>query len=380
MAHGSQKAVITAILANGAVTAIKFLAALTSGSAAMLNEAVHSLMDTLNQLFLLLGLREAARPADRIYAFGHGQKKYLWNLWSAIGLFSIGAGLGLMHALHSWQALGQGHEPAAPVTLAGVQIDPLWINLLVLGIALLLEGYSFLVALTEFLKRMRADGQTAPLRYLLQANDPTLVAVVLEDSVAMIGLVFAALGVGLAAITGNAAYDIFFSGLIAIMLGLIAFYLGYTNMRFLADVRDPEAEAAFRAVVDNHPEVERCHDLRSIVIDERHTVLVAQVELREEAIVPGLHDIIEARREAILAGVPARRRDTLEVRCYAAARASVESTLARTEAIIDELQQQVRARIPRVHHVTVEVEGIRAPVGAAIPTGPAGLSPPVPAP
>lgn len=367
MAHGSKKAVITAIISNAIVTVIKFLTALTAGSAAMMNEAVHSLMDTLNQGFLFFGLREAERPADTTYAFGHGQKRYLWNLWSAIGLFSIGAGLGLAHAWHSWHKLGET-ETASAVELLGTAISPLTLNLLVLGVALLLEGYSFLVAMREFLKVMRRDGYRNPFRYLLAASDPTLVAVVLEDSVAMLGLLFAALGVGLAALTGQAEWDILFSALIALMLGVVAFYLGWTNMRFLADMRDPEAEELFLQVAHEHGEIERCHDLRSIIIDEQHTVLVAEIELREEALVPGLHARINAEQEAILDMMPRHRRENEEIRCYAAARAAVQTTLTRTEQIIDELEQQVRAQLPRVTHITVEVEGI-APLPQSILTG-----------
>ena len=145
MAHGSKKAVITAITANSIVTVLKFFTALAGGSASMMNEAVHSLMDTLNQGFLFLGLREADRPADQTYAFGHGQKKYLWNLWSAIGLFSIGSGLGLAHAWHSWQDLDKHQEPAL-IDIFGIFFDPHGLALIVLGLAFIIEGYSFLVA------------------------------------------------------------------------------------------------------------------------------------------------------------------------------------------------------------------------------------------
>jgi zinc transporter 9 len=360
MAHGSKKAVITAILSNAVVTVIKFLAALTAGSAAMMNEAVHSLMDTLNQGFLFFGLREAERPADATYAFGHGQKRYLWNLWSAIGLFSIGAGLGLAHAWHSWHKLGDA-ETASAIELPGITISPLTLNLLVLAMALLLEGFSFLVALREFRIVMRRDGYRNPLRYLMAASDPTLVAVVLEDSVAMLGLLFAALGVGLAALTGQAAWDILFSALIALMLGVAAFYLGWTNMRFLADMRDTEAEELFLQVAKEHGEIERCHDLRSIIIDQQHTVLVAEIELREEALVPDLHDRMDAERKAILELVPHERRQDDGIHSYAAIRAAVQTTLARTEQIIDELEQRVRTLLPRITHITIEVEGIAPP-------------------
>jgi zinc transporter 9 len=317
-------------------------------------------MDTLNQGFLFFGLREAERPADATYAFGHGQKRYLWNLWSAIGLFSIGAGLGLAHAWHSWHNLGNTGAASA-IELFGIPVPPLAVNLLVLGGSLLLEGFSFLVAMRGFLAAMRREGHRNPFRYLMVASDPTLVAVVLEDSVAMLGLLLAALGVGLAAMTGQAAWDILFSALIALLLGIVAFYLGWTNMRFLADMRDPEAEALLLRAAKEHPEIERCHDLRSIIIDERHTVLVAEIELREEALVPDLYARIDAERTAILALVPHARREDEEIHRYAAARAAVQTTLARTEQIIDELEQRVRKQLPRVTHITIEVEGIAPP-------------------
>lgn len=365
MAHGSKNAVLTAIASNTIVTIIKFIASVLSGSAAMMNETVHSLMDTLNQGFLLLGLRESERPADKTYAFGHGQKKYLWNLWSAIGLFSIGSGLGMSHAWHSWHNLGH-QEPAQALELLGFSFTPTTLNLVVLSVAFILEGYSFLVALKEFLKVMKRDGYSNPFRYLLKSNDPTLVAVVLEDSVAMVGLAFAALGVGLTAITGDPMWDVLFSALIAIMLGFIAFYLGYTNMRFLADMRDTGAETVFLSVADAHNEVERCHDLRSIILDESHTVLVAEIELREEAIIPELHDKIEALREEILNAMSADKRQEKKSHCYAIARAAAVVTLQRTEQIIDELEAEVKQRLPRVSHITLEVEGITSPAEAAL--------------
>ncbi len=357
MAHASRKAVLTAIASNFTVTVIKFIAGAGSGSASMINEAVHSLMDTLNQGFLFLGLRESEKPADQLYAFGHGQKKYLWNLWSAIGLFSIGAGLGLAHAWHSWEGLGQSHL-VEEVTLLGFTLSALWLNLGVLAAAFLLEGFSFVVAAREFLRRMRAEGQRNPFAYLLEADDPTLVAVVLEDSAAMLGLTLAALGILLTAFTGHAEYDILFSALIALMLGGIAFYLGFVNMRFLTDIRDTEAEEVFREVVEAHPEVERYHDLRSVIIDENHTVLVAEIELREEAMVAGLYERIQMRCESILDQLTGKRAQDTRYQQWASARASVEAVIARTEEIIDELENCIRERLPRVRHITLEVEGV----------------------
>jgi divalent metal cation (Fe/Co/Zn/Cd) transporter len=323
-----------------------------------MNEAVHSLMDTANQAFLFLGLMQSARPADQQYAFGHGQKKYLWNLWSAIGLFSIGSGLGIAHAWHSWHAGPPSADAQSTFIIGGVQFGPATITLIVLATAILLEGFSFFVATKQFLKEMRRDGFTSPFSYFSQSDNPTLIAVVLEDSVAMIGLVFAALGIGLSAATGNYHWDIGFSVLIAAMLGLIAIFLGIVNMRFLSDIRDSAAEELFSEIADQHPEVERFHDLRSVVIDDEHTVLVAEIELREEAILNGLQQAIEFHQQKLLEVVPTKRADDAALRTYIHNRAAVQATLERTEQIIEELVAEIQQRLPRVFHVTIEVEGI----------------------
>lgn len=359
MAQGSKKAVLYAICVNAIITVLKGLAAFATYSAAMMNEAVHSLMDTLNQLFLLIGLKRGGLPADREYAFGHGQKKYLWNLWSAIGLFSIGCGLGLAHAWHAYHQLHVIERPAA-VSILGLEIAPIWISAVVLLIALVLEGYVLLVAGREFAARMRAAGTRNLLRYLRDADDPTLLAVLLEDSIAVTGVILAATGIAMTEVTGNKLWDIGFSVIIAAMLGITAIFLGKINMRFLTSVRDQGAEQAFREICHLHSEIERFHDVRSVIVDETHTVVVAEVELREERLVGDLRERIDAHERALLSRVPEERLND-RVREYAEIRAVIQATLERTERIIDELETELKERCPRVFHLTVEVEGIAPP-------------------
>ena len=139
MTSGSKTAVLAAIGGNAFLTVLKFGAAFVGHSASMMNEAVHSLVDTLNQVFLNLGLHFGSKPPDQHYAFGHGQKKYLWNLWSAIGLFSIGCGLGLAHAWHVWSHLDQHELPRQLLVLGIGPIDVVWMSLVVLAIAFIVE-------------------------------------------------------------------------------------------------------------------------------------------------------------------------------------------------------------------------------------------------
>ncbi len=359
MAHSSKKAVVAALFGNAVITVLKFGAALLTHSASMMNEAVHSLMDTVNQLFLLLGLRYGERPADSRYAFGHGQKKYLWNLWSAIGLFSIGAGLGLAHAWSSYTDI-DSFTPLTNMQAFGYEFSPYWISAVVLAFALGVDGYVLSVASREVNARMRAAGTGGWLRYLARSDDPTITAVVLEDVVAVLGVLLAAAGIALTVWTGNPLWDIGVSVLIALMLGAIAFFLGAVNMRYLTDIRDPGAEQAFLDVANGLHEVERFHDLRSIVVDESNTIVVAEVELREEVVLSGLADKIDRRRRGLRADLPAERRDDPRLQQYIDNRAVVEATLERTEELVDQIEAQVRKICPRIVHVTIEVEGIAA--------------------
>jgi len=358
MSAGSKKVVLIAICGNAALTVLKFMVAVPTHSAAMMNEAIHSLMDTLNQLFLLMGLKSGSRPADRRYAFGHGQKKYLWNLWSAIGLFSIGCGLGLSHAWHAWQ---ESHNTAEQIIVKSTffgSIDPLALAMGVLLIALLVESWVLKVAWREFAQRARMNGHQNALSYLSQSDDPTLVAVLLEDAVAVIGVLLAAIGIALTHVTGIVLWDIGFSVVIAVMLGITAAFLGMINMRFLSDVRDQEAEEAFRLIVDAHKEIERYHDLCSIVIDDRNTVLVAEIELKEESILSALRErITQLRAESSVGITDLDSGESGQVE-FLSDRALVQATLERTEQIIDELELRLREQCPRVSHVTIEVEGI----------------------
>ncbi len=364
MATGSKKAVIYAIFGNGIVTLLKFGAAFVTHSAAMMNEAVHSMMDTANQVFLLMGLIRGGQPADRQYAFGHGQKKYLWNLWSAIGLFSIGCGLGLAHAWHAYHQLQTVERPSS-VFILGLAVDPIWVLAVVLMISLVLEGYVLLIAGRVFLARMRAGGHRGMLKYVFSADDPTLIAVLLEDTIAVTGVGLAAAGIGLSYLTSNPLWDIGFSVVIALMLGFTAFFLGMVNMRYLTNVRDHDAELAFQEIVAAQQEVDRYHDLRSVIVDENHTVVVAEVELREEVMIIGMQDRILAHERALLERIPRKRRQEEKLREYIATRALVQATLERTEEIIDELEAKLKTRCPQVFHLTVEVEGIAEPATPA---------------
>ena len=203
------------------------------------------------------------------------------------------------------------------------------------------------------------SGHQSALSYLSLSDDPTLIAVLLEDAVAVIGALLAAIGITLTHVTGVVFWDIVFSVVIAVMLGVTAVFLGMINMRLLSDVRDQEDEETFRLVVDAHPEFERYHDLRRIVIDNHNTVLVAGIELKGESIASVLRERIKQQRAAFssieIADLDNGKFGRVQ---FLSDRALVQATLERTEQIIDELELRLREECSRVSHVTIEVEDI----------------------
>lgn len=234
MSHNLTKAIGTAIITNGIVTILKLFTALAGGSASMMNSAIHSLINTLSQRNIILGFNATADPADQACTFTHMQKKHLQ---STINLFLIGAGLGIAYSLYIWSNLNNGQEPVL-VNIFGIFFDSRGLGLMVLGIAFITESYSFFITIKAFLASMRQNNCTNPFRYLLKSNNLSLMLVVLVNTMAILGLAFAALGISLTAATGNRIWDLGFSTLIAIMLGGIAFYLSRVSAQFSAPMRD----------------------------------------------------------------------------------------------------------------------------------------------
>jgi cation diffusion facilitator family transporter len=182
MAKGESKKVVYAALAgNLAIAATKFAAALWTGSTAMLSEAVHSTVDSGNQLLLLLGLARAARPPTPRHPFGHGMELYFWAFVVALLVFALG---GAFSIYEGW------HKIAAPEPLERV-----WVNFVVLGASMVFEGLSFRIAWREFRAVHAGQSMWSAIR---RSKDPSVFAVLLEDGAALIGLGLAAAGLGFA--------------------------------------------------------------------------------------------------------------------------------------------------------------------------------------
>ena len=185
--EATRRTVIIAGAANILVGLAKLVAGILSGSSAMLAEAAHSAADTLDQAFLLTSLRQADRPADPKHPFGHGQDRYFWSLLAAFGIFIAGAGFSIFEGLLT---LSSKHSES-----------PLWAYV-ALGIAFVAEGTSFVRAYWQVRGEARQRHQ-AVRHHVESSPDITVKVALFEDSTAMVGLVLAALGVGLRQLTGS---------------------------------------------------------------------------------------------------------------------------------------------------------------------------------
>lgn len=268
MAHGSMKTVMTAIAGNSAVTVAKFTGFVISGSSALLAEAVHSLADTANQCLLYLGLRRSQRVADTEHQFGYGQERYFWNLISAVTIFFLGCVYTIMHAA---EQLRDDHAP-----------EMSWIPFAIIGFSLLVEGYSWLVALMEF-RRQAAEANKSLRQYVVETRDPTTLAVLIEDSAAVLGLLLAFVGILLTATTGSAVFDGVAAIFIGLLMGVLAWFLAATNRKFLLNHTDEEVNEVALRLWQADEQVQKVQRVNSIVLSPTDTLLMAEVELREEA-------------------------------------------------------------------------------------------------
>lgn len=276
---GSKTAVIAAVVGNLIIAIIKFIAAAITGSSAMISEGIHSLVDTGNGGLLLLGMNRAKRPADEGHPFGHGKALYFWTLVVSVSIFGIGGGMslyeGISHIRH-----------VAPGAVLG---DPT-INYIVLGIAVLVEGWSFSVAMREFI---RAKGSQKSWEYIRSAKDPSTYTVVLEDSAAMAGLVFAFLGVFFGHLLNNPYLDGAASILIGVLLMAVAFVLAFeTKGLLLGEGVDKATLADMRRRIEADPAVSGVGDILTMYMGPHELLVNLGVQFE-----PGTS--VEESREAI---------------------------------------------------------------------------------
>lgn len=258
--------VVIAFAANALVAAAKSVAAALTGSASMTAEAAHSWADTGNQVFLFLAERRSQRPRDTGHPMGYGREAYVWSMFAAFGLFTAGAVVSIMHGIQ--QIIEP--EPASDFLIAYV----------VLAVAFVLEGFSFVQAFRQTRKAARKL-ERRTLEQVLVSSDPTLRAVFAEDAAALVGLVIAFTGVFLHQVTGSPLPDAVGSIVVGVLLAVVAVVLMDRNRRFLVGQGGtPDIERSMGRQLLEHPDIARLTYLHLEFVGPRRLYLVAAVDLQ----------------------------------------------------------------------------------------------------
>lgn len=282
MSHGGEKAIKVALVANGAIAAMKLAGALLSGSASMLAEFKHSLADGSNSLFLLAGVRQAQKVPDARFQFGYGKAAFFWSFVAAVAMLSIGGAFsiygGVVKVLHP--------EHLSFVTL----------NLGIIGASILFEIYSLYTAL----KGICQDGgqpttgfRTVPTALrLLSTAAPTTRFIFFEDTAALAGLLIAGVAIITSVVTQNAVYDGIASIIIGIMLITIGFYTAKENMESITgEAADPKLVKQVGEFVRTLPEVRDIHRIKTMRVGPCAFLLNLIVEGNKELSLAEVDDI-----------------------------------------------------------------------------------------
>jgi cation diffusion facilitator family transporter len=265
-AAGRPIALYGAIAANLAIAVTKFVAAAFTGSSAMLSEGIHSVVDTGNQLLLLLGLRRSTRPADDEHPFGHGKELYFWSLIVAVVLFGVGGGMSL------YEGIGHVRHPT-PLE------DPTW-NYVTLGAAFVFEAVSWWIALRELRRGLAATGVWQALR---TSKDPAIFVVLTEDTAALAGLVIAAAGIWLGHQLDAPIFDGLASIAIGVVLAGVAVFLVYESRGLLlGEAASPATVAGIRRIAGDDPAVVRAGPPRTMHLGTADVLVNLEAAFRPE--------------------------------------------------------------------------------------------------
>jgi cation diffusion facilitator family transporter len=265
-------AVIGALVANFLITVLKFVGAVMTGSTGMMAETLHSLADTTNQVFLLLGLRMYDRPPTERHQFGFGAERFFWSFIAAIFIFGVGATYAI------YEGVQKLRHPHPPENLAWAY----W----VLGISFVIEGVSIGLAIYQEVREAHHEGMTFR-EYLRESKDPTAKTVIFEDSAALLGIVIAAAGIYLTDHHTGPADGAYWDGVSSIAIGLVLAVVAFVLARssralLLGEAASPKNVAKIRQAILDHPSVDAIEELLTMHQAPKRILVNAHVNFKPQ--------------------------------------------------------------------------------------------------
>lgn len=299
-------AVVAGMIGNITVCVVKFLAAFISGSSAMLSEAIHSVVDSCDGVFMLLGLHRANRKPDFLHPFGYGKELYFWTMVVALLVFFMGGGMSLVKGVQSIQETMAGTHVLGDTTL----------NFIVIVAGMVIEGITLGIGIKQF---NAARGDVGPVKFIRDAKDPSLYTVVLEDSAAELGLCFALVSTIVCDVTGN----LYFDGVASILIGILLCFVAIILLR--------ETKGLLVGEGMKHQSLDELRDI---------------VEADDRVISCGRILTMYMGPEDLLIAIDA----------------TFKTELSAHEVLltVDDLERRLHARWPQAHSVFIEAESMRS--------------------
>ncbi|GAA3790742.1 cation diffusion facilitator family transporter [Streptomyces chiangmaiensis] len=299
-ASGGTRAIVAALGANLAIAASKFVAFAFSGSSSMLAEGVHSLADSGNQFLLLIGGKRAQREATPQHPFGYGRERYIYAFLVSIVLFSVG---GMFAIYEGYEKISHPHE-----------VENWYWPVGVLVFAILAEGFSFHTAIKE---SNELRGTQSWAQFIRRAKAPELPVVLLEDFGALIGLILALGGVGIALITGDGVWDGIGTVCIGVLLVSIALVLAAeTKSLLLGEAAGVEVVKKIEAAIVDGDTVPRIIHMRTLHLGPEELLVAAKIDVKHGDTAAEVASAIDAAEARVRAAVPIARVIYLEPDIY----------------------------------------------------------------
>ncbi|WP_028477289.1 cation diffusion facilitator family transporter [Nocardia sp. CNY236] len=297
---GGRKAILAALTANAGIAIAKFIGAAITGSASMLAEAVHSVADTGNQGLLLLGQRRAAKEADELHPFGYARSRYFYSFIVALVLFTLGSCYAIYEGIHKIQHPQELNSPIVAIVI--------------LTIAIALEIYSFSTAVSE---SRPLKGEASWWRFIRNSRSPELPVVLLEDTGALVGLLFALAGVSMTMLTDDPIWDGVGTLAIGGLLGVIAVVLIVEMQSLLiGEGATPEENRQIWAHVVDNTRIDRVIHLRTQYLGPDELLVAAKVGVVPDLDIAAIAQAIDDAESRVRAAVPAARVIYLEPDLY----------------------------------------------------------------
>lgn len=269
--HNGTKAVKAALLANLVVATIKIVAAVITNSKAMLAEGIHSVADSLNQVLLLIGIKQSQKKPDDLHNFGYGKSQFFWSLMVGVILFFLGGTYAMYEGYHK--------------IIHPEEIQYAYLVLSILFVAMLIEGKALSIAYKEF--QAEADGSNV-FEYFKETTNSSVIVILLEDSAAIVGLLIAFIGTILTMFV-SPVFDGISSFLIGVLLTFVAFTLTREIYKLIiGESMTPVEHQEIKEQLEEYQIVDNVLSIRSMYLGNNKAIVIVQVDMVDNK---GIHEL-----------------------------------------------------------------------------------------